>query len=162
GQTYPCVRHGIYLVRDGEARLVVVLQPVTYGSDAEVVLQIAGDDPDKLAAVLAEIQGLTSAQSVFRSQVIDFGAEGVSAGRQAPRNCLGRPAGGRDQIVLPDELLENVERQVLGIGRHSGRLLASGQHLKRGILLYGAPGTGKTHTVRYLLGQLPDLTVIVI
>src|SRR5207342_2736909 len=65
-------------------------------------------------------------------------------------------------MMLPDELLDNVERQVLGIGRHSGRLLASGQHLKRGILLYGAPGTGKTHTVRYLLSQLPDLTVIVI
>ena len=45
GQTYPCVRHGVYLVRDGEARLVVVLQPVTYGSDAEVVLQIAGNSP---------------------------------------------------------------------------------------------------------------------
>jgi ATP-dependent 26S proteasome regulatory subunit len=64
--------------------------------------------------------------------------------------------------VLPDEVLENIERQVLGVGRYSGRLLASGQHLKRGILLHGAPGTGKTHTVRYLLGQLPEVTVIVI
>jgi ATPase family associated with various cellular activities (AAA) len=162
GQTYACVRHGVYLVRDGEARLVVVLQPVTYGSDAEVVLQIAGDDPDRLAAVLAEIQALTSERSVFRGQVISFGPEVLGAGRQAPMNFLERPAVGRDQIVLPDELLENIERQVLGIGRHSGRLLASGQHLKRGILLYGAPGTGKTHTVRYLLSQLPDLTVIVI
>jgi hypothetical protein len=162
GQTYPCVRHGVYLVRDGEARLVVVLQPVTYGSDAEVVLQIAGNSPDKLAAILAEVQSLTSERSVFRGQVISFGAEVFGAGRQAPMNFLERPAVGRDQIVLPDDLLENVERQVLGIGRHSGRLLASGQHLKRGILLYGAPGTGKTHTVRYLLSQLPDLTVIVI
>ena len=162
GQTYACVRHGVYLVRDGEARLVVVLQPVTYGSDAEVVLQIAGNDPDKLAAVLAEIQSLTSDRSVFRGQVISFGPEVFGAGRQAPMNFLERPAVGRDQIVLPDDLLENVERQVLGIGRRSGRLLASGQHLKRGILLYGAPGTGKTHTMRYLLGQLPDLTVIVI
>jgi ATPase family associated with various cellular activities (AAA) len=98
----------------------------------------------------------------FLGQVISFGPEVFGAGRQAPMNFLERPAVGRDQIVLPDELLENIERQVLGIGRHSGRLLASGQHLKRGILLYGAPGTGKTHTVRYLLSQLPDLTVIVI
>ncbi len=64
--------------------------------------------------------------------------------------------------MLPDTVLENVERQVLGVGRCSGRLLASGQHLKRGILLHGAPGTGKTHTVRYLFGQLPEVTVIVI
>jgi len=94
--------------------------------------------------------------------VISFGPEVFGVGRQAPMNFLERPGVGRDQIVLPDELLESVERQVLGIGRHSGRLLASGQHLKRGFLLYGAPGTGKTHTVRYLLSQLPDLTVIVI
>jgi len=51
---------------------------------------------------------------------------------------------------------------VIGVARHSARLLASGQHLKRGILLHGAPGTGKTHTVSYLLGQLPGVTVIVI
>ena len=51
---------------------------------------------------------------------------------------------------------------MLGIARHAGRLLASGQHLKRGILLYGAPGAGKTHTVNYLLGRLPQATVIVI
>jgi hypothetical protein len=133
------VRHGVYLVRDGEARLVVVLQPVTYGSDAEVVLQIAGEDPDKLAAVLAEIQRLSTERSVFRRQVISFGPEVFGAGRQAPMNFLERPAVGRDQIVLPDDLLENIERQVLGIGRHAGRLLASGQHLKRGILLYGPP-----------------------
>jgi cell division protease FtsH len=77
-------------------------------------------------------------------------------------NFLERPSVGRDQIVLPDEVLENIERQVLGVGRHAGRLMASGQHLKRGILLHGAPGTGNTHTVRYLLGQLPEVTVIVI
>jgi len=28
--------------------------------------------------------------------------------------------------------------------------------------LHGPPGTGKTHTVRYLIGQLPDVTAIVI
>jgi ATP-dependent 26S proteasome regulatory subunit len=83
-------------------------------------------------------------------------------GRQVPMNFLERPAIGRDQIVLPSEVLENIERRVGGVGKHSSRLLASGQHLKRGVLLHGAPGTGKTHTVRYLISQLPGLTVIVI
>jgi hypothetical protein len=162
GQTHACVSHGVYLVQDGGSRLAMVLQPVSRGPNAEVVLQIAGSDQDRLNAVLAEIQQLTSERSVFRGQVISFGPEVFGLGRQAPMNFLERPAVGRDQIVLPGEVLENIERQVLGVGRHSGRLLASGQHLKRGILLHGAPGTGKTHTVRYLLGQLPDVTVIVI
>jgi hypothetical protein len=62
-----------------------------------------------------------------------------------------RPA--RDQA--PDQRAQRLPRP-------GDQLRASGQHLKRGILLHGAPGTGKTHTVRYLLGQLPEVTVIVI
>ena len=65
-------------------------------------------------------------------------------------------------MILPPDLLDGIERQVLGIARHCAELSASGQHLKRGVLLHGPPGTGKTHTVRYLIGQLPDVTAIVI
>jgi ATPase family associated with various cellular activities (AAA) len=162
GETHACVSHGIYLVRDGDHRLAIMLQPVTRGFNPEVVLQIAGGDQGRVAAVLAEIRRLASERSVFRGQVISFGPEVFGPGRQVPMNFLQRPAVGRDQVVLPGQVLENIERQVLGVGRHSGRLLASGQHLKRGVLLHGAPGTGKTHTVRYLLGQLPEATVIVI
>ena len=162
GETYACVSHGVFLVHDGDARLALVLQPVTHGPEAEIVLQIAGADKSRLDAILAEIGRLASVRSVFRGQVISFGPEVFGMGRQAPMNFLERPAIGRDQIVLPSEVLENIERQVLGVGRHSSRLLASGQHLKRGVLLHGAPGTGKTHTVRYLISQLPGMTVIVI
>ena len=167
GQTHPCVSHGIYLVDDGpldggRARLAIVLQPVDRGPRPEVVVQVTGPDQDRVQAVLSEIRTLASERSVFRGQVISFGFEVFGPGRQVPMNFLERPAVGRDQIVLPPEVLENIERQVLGVGRHSGRLLASGQHLKRGLLLHGAPGTGKTHTVRYLLARLPEATVIVI
>jgi ATP-dependent 26S proteasome regulatory subunit len=65
-------------------------------------------------------------------------------------------------VILPPAVLDGIERHVVGVARHATRLVASGQHLKRGLLLYGAPGTGKTHTVRYLLGQLPGTTVIII
>jgi ATP-dependent 26S proteasome regulatory subunit len=65
-------------------------------------------------------------------------------------------------VILPSDVLDGIERQVLGVARHAGRLLASGQHLKRGVLLHGAPGTGKTHTIRYLLGQLSGVTVMLL
>jgi hypothetical protein len=162
GETHACVSHGIYLVHDGDARLAIMLQPVSRGINPEVVLEVAGTDQDRIETVLGEIRRLSGERSVFRGKVISFGPEVFGPGRQVPMNFIERPAVGRDQIVLPDDVLDNIERQVLGVGRHSGRLLASGQHLKRGVLLHGAPGTGKTHTVGYLLGQLPDATVIVI
>ena len=46
------------------------------------------------------------------------------------------------------------------MARHRAQLLAAGQHLKRGLLLYGPPGVGKTHTVRYLMSQLTETTIV--
>jgi cell division protease FtsH len=164
GQTRACVSNGIYLVHDGDVPLAIMLQPSDRGPmHAEVVLHVAGADIRRIEAVLDEIRRLAAERSVFRGQVISLEPEVFGPARQARLiSFLPRPAVDRSRIVLPDGLLEEIERQVIGIGRHSARLLASGQHLRRGILLHGAPGTGKTHTVSYLLSQLPDVTVIAI
>ena len=164
GQTRPCVSTGIYLVRDGARRLAIMFKPAGMGMrHTEVNLQVVGTSEEHAAAVLEEIRQLAVERSVFRGQVISFGPEvlGPATG-STPLAFLPRPSVARKEIVLPAELLADIERQVAGVARHSGRLLASGQHLKRGVLLYGEPGTGKTHTVRYLLSRLPEVTVIAI
>jgi ATP-dependent 26S proteasome regulatory subunit len=75
---------------------------------------------------------------------------------------LDRPNLRSDQLVLPEAAMGAIEAQVFGIARHKERLLASGQHLKRGLLLHGPPGTGKTLTVRYLIGSLREHTVVLL
>jgi len=65
-------------------------------------------------------------------------------------------------LILPGGLLDGIERQIVGVARHREALLGFGQHLKRGVLLYGEPGVGKTHTVRYLISSLPELTVLIL
>jgi ATPase family associated with various cellular activities (AAA) len=163
GQTRACVINGIYLVSEGEYRLVVMILPVSRGPRAEIVVQVASPRPETAEAALASIRELALAGSVFRGQVLSFGPELLGPGwGSAPLNFLERRAVDRSEVILPPGLLAEIERQVLGIRRHSGRLLASGQHLRRGVLLHGAPGTGKTHTVSYLLRQLPDVTAVVI
>jgi ATP-dependent 26S proteasome regulatory subunit len=59
-------------------------------------------------------------------------------------------------------VLDSVHRQVLGIAEHRDRLVAAGHHLKRGVVLFGPPGTGKTHTVRHLIGAQAGATVIIL
>ena len=148
GQTRACVRCGLYLIDDTGARLAVLLRgPGDHGS-GEVSLEVAGGDQERAMGVLDEVQRLAIEHNVYRGQVVAFGGEVFGPGRAAPLSFLHRPRVDRSEVVLPDDLLDGIEQQVLGVARHAGQLLASGQHLKRGVLLHGAPGTGKTHTVR--------------
>src|SRR5687768_13394071 len=72
------------------------------------------------------------------------------------------PALTASEVILPEGLLQKVSGHALGIAEHRASLSEYGQHLKRGILLYGKPGTGKTHTVRYLLSQSAGTTAILL
>jgi hypothetical protein len=73
GQTRACVSNGIYLVRDGDDRLVIMFLPTAMGPYAEVSLQIMGTDQGKVEQVLRDIWRLAHERSVFRGQVISFG-----------------------------------------------------------------------------------------
>jgi ATP-dependent 26S proteasome regulatory subunit len=85
-------------------------------------------------------------------------------------DCYGRvdirahalPAIRRDQVILPEPLLQRIERHTLSFSKHAARLRGAGRHLKRGILLYGPPGTGKTLTAMYLVAQMPGRTVLLL
>ncbi len=163
GVTRPCVQCGLYLTQDRDGRAAILLRsPDEHGPMEGVGIEVACADADRGQRVLGAIRRLSLERNVFRGHVISFGDEVFGRRRGALLRFLDRPSVSRDQIVLPDDVINGIERQVVGVARHAPRLLASGQHLKRGVLLYGAPGTGKTHTVRYLLGKLPGVTVVVL
>jgi hypothetical protein len=123
-------------------------------------LEILAASRDVASATRAEIARLADAHNVFRGQVLSFdesehhGNELVSFLPRIPVTAA--------EVVLPDGVLEAIERHVALPASLSRELQAAGQHLKRGLLLYGPPGTGKTHTVRYLVAKLAGTTVIVL
>jgi ATP-dependent 26S proteasome regulatory subunit len=111
-------------------------------------------------AVRNEIERLMRARDVFRGQVLSFGVSEHRGNELV--SFLPRPGLSAGQVILPAGVLDSIERHVICVTSHAERLRAVGQHLKRGLLLHGVPGTGKTHIVRYLMSRMRDCTVIVL
>jgi hypothetical protein len=127
---------------------------------SKVSLEAAAVDRSTVTEFFSRVHELLTEHDVYRGQV-------VSLSNRPPMGQLivtfhDRVAVDRDAIVLAPGVLEHVERQTVEVGRQRERLLASGRHLKRGILLHGPPGTGKTLTVRYIANLMADATVLVL
>lgn len=135
-------------------RTAYVQHPPPFGVDV-----LAADRADARAMVEYLEKSIDRYEAV-RGQVVSF-SESENNGNELV-SFLKRPVVAASDVVLPPHVLPAIERHVLGPAQYAARLRAAGIHLKRGLLLHGPPGTGKTHIVRYLMGRLTDTTVIVL
>lgn len=162
GVEMDCVAFGFYLGQQGDDRYVVLLRAANpqYGRMA-VQLEVLARTREAGERLLKDLPELIREHNVFRGKVVSFERHEFGHG-VGPFRLHQRPGISREDVVLPEGVLERVEREVIGVAEHREALLRAGQHLRRGVLLYGPPGTGKTHTVRYLLSRLPEFTVVLL
>ena len=155
-----CVVCAVYLVREGDRRAVLLLRlgRSDMGESASR-LEIAAEDPEFAARIAVEVRASALEHNIYRRQVVSFGRD-MFGERETVLSFHRRPSMTLDDVILPNETVDAITRQVVGVAHHRAQLLAAGQHLKRGLLLYGPPGVGKTHTVRYLMSELTETTIV--
>lgn len=160
GAVRACVRCAVYLISDGDQRAALFLRsPEPEMGSSSVTVQVVASEPGAAARIAAEIRELAVLHNVYRGQVVTFSQE-MFGERSSVLAFHERSKMTKDDLILPEETRAAIERQVVSVAKHREQLLAAGQHLKRGLLLYGPPGVGKTHTVRYLVSRLTDTTIV--
>ena len=161
GKTLPCLVWAVLLVTAPDGPLVVFVQRGEAHGPGQggLTVQAAAHAPELATQFLADLRRLMAEHDVFRGQLLT-----IEVDRDGSRKVvfLERPDMDASELVLPEGLLDRVVRHVVGPTQYRKELLAKGRHLARGLLLWGPPGTGKTHTVRYLTGLLADATVVVL
>ncbi len=161
-QVLSCVQFGLYLITTPSGKLVAFITGPSDrgGPRMRLRVEVMGTRQQDCQAFLRELQTSMRRLNVYRGHVISLSPGMLGMGPQTLVQFHALPRVARDDVVLPAGLLERIERHTLVFAEHAQELLAGGRSLKRGLLLYGLPGTGKTLTLMYLSGRMKDRTVI--
>jgi AAA+ superfamily predicted ATPase len=159
-----CLQAGLWLLdRDG-CRLALVLQPSLDRQYLSIQIAAANDEAGSRVTrdAFRRIEETVAQAPSYRGKVLSLEWQahytGVGSGITVHKI---RPVR-REDVILPRQALELLERNVIRFVRERSRLAELGMAARKGVLFYGPPGTGKTHTLHYLIGELKGITTLLI
>ena len=167
GETVRCLKNGLWFLKDKEQPYAVVLSQVDdYKRGQKISLEIV-TPPDTSGMTLCTrvfeaIERRLSAQSCYRGRVLSLEQSYAWSGHAQRIQIHDLSAVDRADLILPEQTLAAIERNVLEFAKQRAALRELGLSTQKGLLFHGPPGTGKTHCIRYLSGQLADHTTLLI
>jgi ATPase family associated with various cellular activities (AAA) len=158
-----CVTAGLLLLAEAERRMAALIIQGERGFDeAGTRLEVIAPEQEDGERFLADIRALMREHNVYRGKVLALkGGNEMMNGGMSVEFPVVEPVA-RDQIVLPEGVLDMVELHTVEFARVATKMRDAGQHIRRGLLLHGPPGTGKTLSSSYLISQLDGRTVIIL
>jgi ATPase family associated with various cellular activities (AAA) len=166
GDRLLCYESALLSVVDEGHPLIVLLARAGHRGPhaAPLQIQVMGRDRQVAADFLTELRRLRHIVNIYRDKVLAVaqGDEHNPFSNELSLQFVDSSDIDRSDLVLPDGLLERIERHTIEFDRHADRLRAAGLALRRGLLLYGPPGNGKTHTVRFLSSTMAGRTTFII
>jgi len=132
----------------------------------KVSLEVACNDVSNAEEYLNEIIKISARDSIYRGEIIHLIHQAEKRDEYGDIEKQERlhvtfsqikPILDKD-IILGEKHVRLLTRNILDLYNRKEILEANGIPAKRGVLLFGPPGTGKTFACRYLCSRLPGVT----
>lgn len=132
------------------------------GVRIEVALPSADAAASRMNALLDRFEAAVRRAESYRGKVLSLKSGDLYSGAATGVAVHHLRNVDREDVVLPARTLKLLERNIIEFAAARPRLRALGLPLKKGVLFFGPPGTGKTHTIHYLARHLPDHTTLIV
>lgn len=162
-----CLDNGLWLCeQDGLRYAVLLCAHREYSREPGIRIEILVPTGSAGAALVqrcfGELEVAVQTARTYRGKILSLDADADYRGRSRGITVHRLPPVARSEVILPEQTLRLLDRNVLNFVGIRDQLRRLGQSTRKGILLYGPPGTGKTHTIRYLATHLPGHTTLII
>jgi hypothetical protein len=167
GQAVRCLDTGLWLVHRGQVRQAIFVASSRDhhgGAFRQIFVGTSQGKEGETAQreLLQRVESAAKLAKSYRGKILSLEKEHPYSGRSSGLKVHKLRTVSRDQVILTRTTLELLERNVIDFVRRRPQLTARRLAAKKGVLFYGTPGTGKTHTIHYLAAALTDHTTFLI
>lgn len=160
-----CLKNGLWLGGEGDARFAAVYVYDTdyHGNDLlrlEIAVLPGAAGERATQRIHARFDDAIRKAKVLRGRVLSL--ESDERFGYAGFKVHALPAIARDGFILPESTLALIDSNIIRFAAQRAALAALGMPVRKGVLLHGEPGTGKTRTIQYIASALKDTTTFLV